>query len=379
MNHTNADETVIDDYLGAFTVRLSPNHSIEEHILKYGSWEKDVALYIQCLVGEGSICVDVGANSGIHSLWMAHHAGKNGKVYSFDPNPVTIPRLMYNISLNPDFKDRIIVEQKGVSNRAGSLKLFHSGELYGNAYMGEAFNEKLWNTGGPDDFVECEVLTLDSYFGLQKVDLIKADVEGMELEVISGAQRVLEAWKPYLIYESLVHEFDSDKLLKLERYLESLGYYLYAISREEGKLVRVRHPVYLADTLAIHQSRIMRCADYLKNAVRYRFEHEITTRVFGGPIHVTVVGVNEDEFLASVSCISTAPLVEAQTRRDGGTLCFNADYKGQSIPLDLKMFEVSSEGTILSTQIPRLRLGCDGTEHEIEGAFVGGLAYGFES
>jgi hypothetical protein len=63
------DEFEVTEYLGEINLSLSPHYCIENHILRNGVWESHVVEILSLILKEGDVCVDVGANSGILSLW----------------------------------------------------------------------------------------------------------------------------------------------------------------------------------------------------------------------------------------------------------------------------------------------------------------------
>ena len=70
--------------------------------IRFMPWRFDLAertLLVEAMPDDG-IFVDVGANVGIYSLYVARHLGRNGRVLSFEPNPAAYERLETNVRLN---------------------------------------------------------------------------------------------------------------------------------------------------------------------------------------------------------------------------------------------------------------------------------------
>jgi FkbM family methyltransferase len=131
--------------------------------------------------------VDVGANFGYYSLVGAKSLNGTGQVIAFEPVPSNYQLLVKNIQQN-QFKN-IIPVQKALSDMNGARELFLNARNYGNC----SFSDK--NVSESASPITVETLTLDSYLkklGVQRVDLLKIDVEGAEPLVLKGARQTLQ-------------------------------------------------------------------------------------------------------------------------------------------------------------------------------------------
>lgn len=160
------------------------------------------------MIRPGDVVLDVGANVGFYSLLAARAAGKAGRVVAFEPLQRNVERLRRHLELN--HLSEVEVIQAAVSDSSG-VRWFSKGEY-------EA-------TGRLDSSGEIEVaaLSLDDFHAqgkLPRVDVIKIDVEGAELEVLRGAARVLTALRPCLVVE--LHNPEMDR--ECPAFLRRLGY-----------------------------------------------------------------------------------------------------------------------------------------------------------
>jgi FkbM family methyltransferase len=137
-------------------------------------------------VEEGDVVFDCGANSSknvnINCLYFAKKAGKNGKVYAFEP----IPRI-YN-ELLEDVKgfENIIPVNKGVSDRRQTV------------YVKDLGGGSRIDTAGD---IEVELISIDEFVkehNISKVDFIKMDIEGAELDALKGTINTIKTFKPKL-------------------------------------------------------------------------------------------------------------------------------------------------------------------------------------
>jgi FkbM family methyltransferase len=173
--------------------------------------------------GDGVFAIDGGANIGVHTIEWARHMHGWGRVLSFEAQEVVYYALAGNIVLNNCLNARAKLAALG--ERDGELVVpqpdylahasFGSLELRwqeNNEYIGQRISYD------PSSGVAVPMLSIDS-LGLERTDLIKLDVEGMEVEVLRGAQKTLENLKPILFIEII----KSDKAV-IEGLLEKLGY-----------------------------------------------------------------------------------------------------------------------------------------------------------
>lgn len=240
-------DLVIDDYLGEYKMWVNANSIIERQLLTQ-SYEAEILSLISQRVKAGDHCLDVGSNIGAIALALGRAVGPTGKVYCFEPGPRFVQRLQANLKLNPTIVDRFEVQGIGLSNRSGELFWKEDPEFPGNA----------WLLG--DQGTAIPVSTLDQVVRDQKitrVDLIKIDTEGMELEVLEGAKNTLEEFQPDLILETDM-EFEAIRGFpvrqKVETFLNGLGYEFFAVE-PQGKLRKVTYPHFTANAFVTTRQR----------------------------------------------------------------------------------------------------------------------------
>jgi len=124
--------------------------------------------------------IDCGAWIGQWSL-MHRHAEH---VEAFEPNPDILPLLEHNIQSCP----QIHLHRTALSNRPGRTALRYESHT-GTCHM--------WPEGHAQDI---EVRTLDSY-QFSDVDIIKIDVEGMEVPLLQGAEQTIRRNRPWILIE----------------------------------------------------------------------------------------------------------------------------------------------------------------------------------
>jgi FkbM family methyltransferase len=152
------------------------------------SYEAAVVDYLRARVAPGDCCVDVGAHVGYYAMQMVLWTAPGGRVIAFEPNPLSRDVLVTNLRLN-GFEPRVTVEPFAVSDAPGRAPLFHGDETTGLSRIG-APNPQ---SRGRDPAVEVELVTLDEYCARHAVSprWVLIDAEGYELEVLTGARRLL--------------------------------------------------------------------------------------------------------------------------------------------------------------------------------------------
>ena len=163
---------------------------------EHGTSEAPVQAVLAQHLREGQVFYDVGANVGFFTLIGASLVGKNGKVYAFEPVPTNAAAIRHNLALN-DFGHVEVIE-KAVSDHSGfeELQVTHF-----------AGGSTLVSAGKPADVsttLSVELVALDAMLAtglVQPPHMVKIDVEGAELEVLTGMQHILHTAKPIVIFE----------------------------------------------------------------------------------------------------------------------------------------------------------------------------------
>jgi FkbM family methyltransferase len=168
-------------------------------------------------VRPGDIVCDIGANKGSFVLWLSRWCG-GGRVIAFEPQPLFAARLA---AVCRALKlDNVTVEAKAVYSHSGAQDLFvPSGHSPGASLTQKTVEATSFTT------LSVPVVALDDYFAeSDKVALLKIDVEGAELGVLQGAERILRRHAPLLVFECENRHLAPGHVGDVFAWLETLGY-----------------------------------------------------------------------------------------------------------------------------------------------------------
>lgn len=167
-------------------------------ILNFGSYEKEEAFFVFQIVQDRDLILDIGANLGWYSIQLAKRF-ENTVIHSFEPIPQTFSVLERNVKLN-NIKN-VILHNLAIGKAEGAEDFFY---FTGGSAIASRVN--LLDHGKAVK-IGCKITTLDSVVSqlkLEKIDFLKCDVEGSELDVITGGLQSLTKFLP-VIYIELFH------------------------------------------------------------------------------------------------------------------------------------------------------------------------------
>jgi FkbM family methyltransferase len=218
-------------------LEVQPGDPRGHQLLEQGAYESheigcalDLLTLRRSHYGDGVFAIDCGANIGVHTVEWSKLMTGWGHVLSFEAQERIYYALAGNVALNNCFNARVL--NAAVGNVDGIIGIPQPDYLKEGRYgsMNLKPGPSVENIGQPISYdpahlAQVRAFRLDS-LTVSRVDLIKLDVEGMEIEAIEGAKALIAKHRPYLIIE--VIKTDRNRLAAL---LVSLGYKTFPLGR----------------------------------------------------------------------------------------------------------------------------------------------------
>jgi len=218
---------------------LQDDRYVGNVIASTGNYEAYETSIILNNIKKGNIVVDIGANIGFHTILFADKVGPQGKVYAFEPDPVSYEILLKNIRVN-NLKN-VIAKPLAISNKKILLNLYKSKTNYGDnrVYASDIFGEKL----------KINADSLDNLFNnffdkSQRISLLKIDTQGFEPFIIQGAKKLIKQYKPTLFFEYWPYGYFYSKSngTTMLNYLKKTYKDFYLIDENNEKIVKADIP-----------------------------------------------------------------------------------------------------------------------------------------
>lgn len=217
------EQTVVPIKKYNFQIILDPqNGAVDEYIFIHRNWETAIASVLDQYLKPGDVFVDVGANIGYFSLQAATLLKEKGTVIAFEPLSRIAQQLRDSVVAN-NFSN-VIVKQLAIGAVSSQKKIeIQPGNVGGSSLVKEL---------GSTMTETVAVSTLDQELrDLDRVNLMKIDVEGYEYEVLHGGIEILKRHQPKLVLEFSpnVYARRDKKMAKniLELLMTELGYRVY--------------------------------------------------------------------------------------------------------------------------------------------------------
>ena len=224
----------------------------------YGEWAQSEIDTLANFIEEGSVVIDVGAFIGTHSRAFSCMVGASGKVYAFEPNGSVY--LLLKENAKKSLLQNIIALPFALGEIGCEMRILNDPN-YNNKGA-----SRLDISGGTNSQQDVEVKPLDS-FHMEPIDFIKIDVEGMELEVLMGANEAIKSHAPTIFLEVNSLE-DSAAILGWTR---QRGYITYGLIDDafnpfnfNGAKKNIFGPARECGLLLIHEGNSGKFADQIE-------------------------------------------------------------------------------------------------------------------
>jgi FkbM family methyltransferase len=238
--------------------------TVPNMLLLHGAYEASELAVLLAAAEGAEVVFDIGANVGWYTLHLARALGPAGRVYSFEPMPATFAALQRNVALN-GLGERVTLNQLGLAEEAGEAEFYVPEETGSVAASRRPLFQEQRNQA-----VRATLDTLDGFVaraGIERLDLVKCDIEGGELPMLRGGRATLERFRPVVFLEMLrkwsrAFGYHPNDILDL---MGGLGYRGYALG--EGGLEAIER----VDESCVHTNFLF-LDDAVHGAARARVE-----------------------------------------------------------------------------------------------------------
>jgi FkbM family methyltransferase len=168
-------------------------------------------------VKANDIVLDAGANCGHLSIFFSKLVGKEGVIYAFEPDRFNIERINQNMGLNKGLADNIKIEE---------LLLWNENKLVDFHEAGTVGSSAVW-IPDTDKCVQKEAIRIDDWVSknkIKKLDFIKMDIEGAEIEALDGCVQTIEKLKPKFAIASYHIVDGAPTYIKVEKFFQKMNY-----------------------------------------------------------------------------------------------------------------------------------------------------------
>lgn len=208
-------------------VYTTADNFIEQTILTTGTYEDEINKPIRLSLKPGNVAIDIGGNIGLQSLRMSQCVGPQGVVIAFEPLAYLRNKFNRNMALNKVSNVKLMPYALSDQESSAEFKI----------------NPNTWNQGafsiaGKDEGTEVQKVDikvgddLSEIQALDRLDLVKIDVEGFEFQVMKGLQSTLEKFRPRIIFEYDMKYWPANgqSITECFDFLRKLDYEVYQVN-----------------------------------------------------------------------------------------------------------------------------------------------------
>jgi FkbM family methyltransferase len=210
--------------------------------IRTGAWREPELDLIRYVVKPGDSVIDVGANYGLYCYHLSRAVGARGKVFAFEPIPLTCDGL--RVVTRALRLRNVEVHEKGCGDKPGKLSfavpLQENGAMIpGTVHLADRINDRPGREQharyAKTREIQCDVVVLDDYLpSLTNLSFIKCDTEGADFHVLRGARKLIERNLPLVVSEINPWFLDGYgiKLEEFVGFFAGMGYKVYRYADE---------------------------------------------------------------------------------------------------------------------------------------------------
>jgi len=173
---------------------LATDEYIGGSLDRYGEFSEGECELFRQIVKPGQVILEIGAHLGAHTVFLAKATGPRGRVIAFEPQRLLFQILCANVALNG--LTNVFAHQSAVGREPGQIVVPAIDYTKAGNFGGLGLGNRELSDGEP-----VTVVTVDG-LGLPACHMIKVDVEGMEEDVLAGAEETIRRFRPKLYVEN---------------------------------------------------------------------------------------------------------------------------------------------------------------------------------
>lgn len=203
---------------------ISNDEGISEELRIFKIHEPLTTELIKNIVKEGMNCIDLGSNLGYYTLLESKLVGDSGKVFAFEPSPVTYEHFKKNLEINKITNVNHFNIALGDTN--GKIKFLISKMSNWCRVVDDSIKTL-------DNIIDVPMFTLDKFVTehkLKKIDFIRMDIEGYESKAYSGMTEIIKKFKPDFYMEIHPVFMGVEKTIEFLKKLKKDGYEIKSFS-----------------------------------------------------------------------------------------------------------------------------------------------------
>jgi len=199
------------------------DRGISRALLLFGNRELEHKYILEKILKPEMNVLDIGANIGYYALMELNLIGRNGKLIAVEPSKTNVSLLRKNLKLNS--KENVEIHEAAISDK-NSIKEFH---LSSQSNLNTFHNIGTGVEHLSGETINVNTMTLEKVLGGRKVNLIRMDVEGHEVEILNSLVNSYEKIikKPMVLFETHLSRYNEEhNFQKTLNDLFKLGYYI---------------------------------------------------------------------------------------------------------------------------------------------------------
>jgi len=239
-------ETKVNNYRMLLDLQ---DKGISRDLFLYGTREKEHIVFLQGCLKKGMAALDIGANIGYYSTMMGKMVGEEGKIYAVEPSMDNFNLLSLNVKLN-GMDDIVDTYHVGISDKTGMGKFYQSEKSNWHTFYPEVHSGTSTESLVDTQPIDVPTITIKDFIeGKRKIELIRMDIEGYEVEVLESIIPLVQEgnFTSRILFE--VHQpryDDSEHNMKdCLRRLFDCGYYVKQLASHVGYKEREGREMFL--------------------------------------------------------------------------------------------------------------------------------------